>query len=164
MDTVNIYHLPNRRKMSLRFLAYIILSQKIQSEVHDSIEDARTALLLYQYEAPHPLRLCSLRLCVSLLPPGTISTARRREGGSRSLRGSMRRVRSAASRSPRFAEVPRLYSFTCTIFHATTPFTLRGPFSASPLSPCGPDGPRCQQRSGRCCCCRCRLLARASSR
>ena len=61
MDTVNIYHLPNRRKMSLRFLAYIILSQKIQSEVHDSIEDARTALLLYQYAAPLPA-LSSLRL------------------------------------------------------------------------------------------------------
>merc|ERR1712205_267139 len=48
-DTVEIYHLPNRRKISLRFLAKECLGQSIQAEIHDSIEDARTALLLYQY-------------------------------------------------------------------------------------------------------------------
>jgi len=49
VDTVNLYHLPNRRKIALRFLSYLLLGQNIQADIHDSIEDARTALLLYQY-------------------------------------------------------------------------------------------------------------------
>lgn len=48
IDTVNIYHLPNRRKISLRFLIYHLLGHNIQADVHDSIEDARSALLLYK--------------------------------------------------------------------------------------------------------------------
>lgn len=49
MDTVNIYIIPGqRRKLSLRFLAWFLLKKDIQTHTHDSIEDARYALLLYK--------------------------------------------------------------------------------------------------------------------
>lgn len=49
IDTVDIYHIKNRqRKISLKFLAWYLLKEEIQLEAHDSIEDARMALLLYQ--------------------------------------------------------------------------------------------------------------------
>ena len=34
MDTVELYHLPNRRKISLRFLAKECLDQNIQVELN----------------------------------------------------------------------------------------------------------------------------------
>lgn len=48
-DTIEFYYLPDfRRKLSLKFLAYIILKEAVQTRNHDSIEDANTALQLYE--------------------------------------------------------------------------------------------------------------------
>lgn len=48
-DTIEFYYLPDlRRKLSLKFLAYIVLKQSVQTCNHDSIEDANTALQLYE--------------------------------------------------------------------------------------------------------------------
>ena len=48
-DTVELWRLPSQRKISLRFLASHLLHADIQDEIHDSIEDAKTALLLYRH-------------------------------------------------------------------------------------------------------------------
>jgi PAB-dependent poly(A)-specific ribonuclease subunit 2 len=49
IDTVEIYHLQQRgRKISLRFLSWVMLKVDIQSGSHDSIVDARTALQLFE--------------------------------------------------------------------------------------------------------------------
>lgn len=50
IDTVDLFYLPSRqRKISLRFLSGLLLGEEIQTDMHDSIEDARTALKLYVY-------------------------------------------------------------------------------------------------------------------
>lgn len=46
IDTVEIYRLPDQRKISLRFLAYCLLNSDIQLETHDSIEDAKTVYFI----------------------------------------------------------------------------------------------------------------------
>lgn len=52
IDTVELWRLQNQRKISLRFLASHLLKADIQDGIHDSIEDAKTALSLYRhYEA-----------------------------------------------------------------------------------------------------------------
>jgi PAB-dependent poly(A)-specific ribonuclease subunit 2 len=49
IDTVDLYFIRARqRRLSLRFLTWYILKEDIQQETHDSIEDARSALLLYK--------------------------------------------------------------------------------------------------------------------
>lgn len=49
MDTVDIYYLASRgRRLSLKFLTWYMLDKRIQDGVHDSIEDARFALMLYR--------------------------------------------------------------------------------------------------------------------
>ncbi|OCH89095.1 PAB-dependent poly-A-specific ribonuclease subunit PAN2 [Obba rivulosa] len=49
IDTVDLYFLKNRqRRLSLRFLAWFVLKQNIQTDTHDSIEDALSALRLYK--------------------------------------------------------------------------------------------------------------------
>jgi len=47
VDTVNLFYIEGARRISLRFLALLFLGIEIQKDTHDSIEDAKTALLLY---------------------------------------------------------------------------------------------------------------------
>ena len=49
IDTVNIFHIRGRRKISLKYLTWKVLGQRMQmSEFgHDSVEDSRAALALY---------------------------------------------------------------------------------------------------------------------
>lgn len=48
-DTAHLFYLPEfKRKLSLKFLAYVLLKEKVQTGNHDSVEDAYTALMLFQ--------------------------------------------------------------------------------------------------------------------
>mmetsp|Transcript_59852 Transcript_59852/g.147011 ORF Transcript_59852/g.147011 Transcript_59852/m.147011 type:complete len:635 (+) Transcript_59852:2591-4495(+) len=48
VDTVEIYHIPGMRYISLRFLTNFVLHRDMQQDIHDSVEDARAAYELFQ--------------------------------------------------------------------------------------------------------------------
>lgn len=48
VDTVTMFRQGNKRLLGLRFLSHALLGEDIQSETHDSIEDANAALRLYE--------------------------------------------------------------------------------------------------------------------
>eukprot|EP00977_Amphora_coffeiformis_P001902 scaffold362_cov176-Amphora_coffeaeformis.AAC.28 len=48
VDTVEIYHKPAQRFISLRFLANFVLKRDMQQDIHDSVEDATAAFELYR--------------------------------------------------------------------------------------------------------------------
>lgn len=62
-DTVELFYLDGQRRLSLRFLAALLLNSDIQLHTHDSIEDARTALALYR-------KYLSFKSRMSALGPG----------------------------------------------------------------------------------------------
>ena len=48
VDTLELFQKNSSRKLSLRFLAYHVLRERVQETSHDSIEDARTSLRLFR--------------------------------------------------------------------------------------------------------------------
>lgn len=48
LDTVEIFHQPGMRYISLRFLTNYVLGRDMQQDVHDSVEDALAAFELYE--------------------------------------------------------------------------------------------------------------------
>lgn len=48
IDTVELFHLPRQRKISLRFLSKHLLQKQIQVVTHCSVEDAKAAMDLYE--------------------------------------------------------------------------------------------------------------------
>ena len=50
IDTVDIYFIPSKsRRLSLRFLAWIVLKEWIQEDSHDSIQDALTVRFYFMH-------------------------------------------------------------------------------------------------------------------
>jgi PAB-dependent poly(A)-specific ribonuclease subunit 2 len=48
IDTVEIFHQPGMRCISLRFLANCVLRRDMQQDIHDSVEDALASFELYE--------------------------------------------------------------------------------------------------------------------
>lgn len=68
VDTVELFQFKRQRKLSLRFLAAFLLDLDIQKDTHDSIEDARTAVKLYQAGTGSSIGLDLCRLLHRCLP------------------------------------------------------------------------------------------------
>ena len=81
IDTVFLFHFKRQRKLSLRFLAAYLLGEDIQRHSHDSIEDACTAIKLYQVRVPPPLHSLhqemgpceSVHVAHAALPPALVT-------------------------------------------------------------------------------------------
>lgn len=123
MDTVVLYYEPARhRKLSLRFLAWYLLKQDIQLAEHDSIEDARSALLLYKKYLDF------------------IEEGRFKDVMEDIFDAGKRLVSSAGMASKRFADTPSRQGFKPPQLPGAAASTTNSPLPSAPSTPDIPEG------------------------